>query len=176
MPIKNNRIHQLYDYQRDIFNLLQKGEKYLWICKAGGLGISELFLRYISWKCLFNDDWKNCRVVIVTGPRMELSITLIDRMKKFFIDLGMSFSTDQTTIELNGCRIQSYPSHHVSTMRGLTDVKMIMIDEAAFFPKGEQWEVRDAAERYIAKSDPIIVMVSTPNLPSGMFFDISQEP
>ena len=35
--------------------------------------------------------------------------------------------------------------------------------------KGEQEDVRHVSERYIAKSDPYIVMVSTPNAPDGLF-------
>ena len=31
-------------------------------------------------------------------------------------------------------------------------------------------------ERYIGKSDPYIVMVSTPNNPGGLFYQIEQEP
>ena len=33
-----------------------------------------------------------------------------------------------------------------------------------------------SAERYIAKSDPYIVMVSTPNAPNGLFDKIEREP
>ena len=36
-------------------------------------------------------------------------------------------------------------------------------------PKFQQDEVRSVSERYIAKSDPFIVMVSTPNAPGGLF-------
>jgi hypothetical protein len=43
-------------------------------------------------------------------------------------------------------------------------------------PKFQQDEVRSVSERYIAKSDPFIVMVSTPNAPDGLFQKIEQEP
>jgi hypothetical protein len=36
--------------------------------------------------------------------------------------------------------------------------------------------MRHVAERYIAKSDPFIVMVSTPNKPDGLFAKIEKEP
>ena len=42
--------------------------------------------------------------------------------------------------------------------------------------KGEVDEVRDVVERYIGKSDPYIVMVSTPNAPNGLFDKIEREP
>jgi len=49
------------------------------------------------------------------------------------------------------------------------------MDEADFFRKGEQEDVRHVSERYIAKSDPYIVMVSTPNAPGGLFETIERE-
>ena len=58
----------------------------------------------------------------------------------------------------------------------LTSPKFILIDEADYFAKGEQEEVRHVAERYIGKSDPFIVMVSTPYLPDGLFSRIEKEP
>ena len=44
------------------------------------------------------------------------------------------------------------------------------------FRKGEQEDVRHVSERYIGKSDPYIVMVSTPNAPGGLFYNIENEP
>jgi hypothetical protein len=41
---------------------------------------------------------------------------------------------------------------------------------------GQQQEARAVSERYIAKSDPYIVMVSTPNAPEGLFEEIEREP
>ncbi len=40
---------------------------------------------------------------------------------------------------------------------------------------GEQEDVKHVSERYIAKSDPYIVMVSTPNAPGGLFGLIERE-
>ncbi|MFL6456436.1 MAG: hypothetical protein ACJ71G_05645 [Nitrososphaeraceae archaeon] len=48
-------------------------------------------------------------------------------------------------------------------------------DEADFFPPGQQQDARDVSERYIAKSNPYIVMVSTPNAPEGLFEGIEKE-
>jgi hypothetical protein len=50
------------------------------------------------------------------------------------------------------------------------------LDEADFFRKGEQEDVRHVSERYIGKSDPYIVMVSTPNCPGNLFYNIEAEP
>jgi len=61
-------------------------------------------------------------------------------------------------------------------MRGLKDVSFIYLDEADFFRTGEQKNARDTAERYIGKSSPWIVFVSTPNAPEGLFERIEKEP
>jgi hypothetical protein len=60
-------------------------------------------------------------------------------------------------------------------LRGLTDVKLILIDEGDFFPPSEQENAKIVSERYIGKSDPIIAMVSTPYLPGGLFETIENE-
>ena len=98
---------------------------------------------------------------IVTGPRIDLAITLIDRMKRLFKETtGLEFDTRETVIELNGVHIEAYPSHHLDAMRGLPHVSFIFLDEADFFPIGQQADARDCSERYIGKSNPWIVMVS----------------
>jgi len=121
---------------------------------------------------------------IVTGPRIDLAITLIGRLKKLFFEIhnekkkinsNIKFGTGETVIELNGVRIEAFPSHHLDAMRGLANVSFILLDEADFFPPGEQQDARDVSERYIAKSDPFIVMVSTPNAPGGLFENIERE-
>ena len=50
------------------------------------------------------------------------------------------------------------------------------MDEADFFRKSEQEDVRHVSERYIVKLDPFIVMVSTPYAPDGLFDSIEKEP
>jgi hypothetical protein len=62
------------------------------------------------------------------------------------------------------------------TYRALENPKFILVEEADFFRKGEQEDVRHVSERYIAKPDPYIVMVSTPNGPGGLFESIEKEP
>jgi len=60
--------------------------------------------------------------------------------------------------------------------RALDNPKFIFIDEADFFRKGEQEDVMYVSERYIGKSDPFIVMVSTPNAPGRLFEKAEREP
>ncbi len=175
LPKKNGQEFPLFDYEQLVFDTLQK-HKHVWIKKATGLGITEFILRYIAWLCLKDNTLRGSQMCIVTGPRIELAITLIDRMKGLFHELGATFDSKETVIELNGVHIEAYPSHHLDSMRGLTNISFIYLDEADFFPPGQQTDARSVSERYIAKSNPWIVMVSTPNAPEGLFDKIEREP
>jgi hypothetical protein len=75
---------------------------------------------------------------IVTGPRVDLAIALIDRMKKLFVAGSSSkglanFDTKETVIELNNVKIEAFPSHHLYAIRGLPNVSFILLDEATSF-------------------------------------------
>jgi hypothetical protein len=98
-------------------------------------------------------------------------------MKRLFEPRGnVYFDSKETVLELNGVRIEAFPSHHFVSARGLSNVFFILLDESDFFPTNQQQEARDVSERYIAKSNPYIVMVSTPNQPGGLFEQIEREP
>ena len=115
-------------------------------------------------------------MVIVTGPNIDLATKLIRRLKAIFSSkLEIYFTNKETVLELNGVNIEAYPSNHIDAFRSLTNPKFILCDESDFFRKNEQDEVRHVAERYIAKSDPFIVLVSTPNAPNGLFDKIERE-
>ena len=178
LPQKDGIDKPLYDYQQIIFDSLitHNGNKHLWIKKATGLGISEFILRFMTWLCLKDDSLAGSQMCIVTGPRIDLAIALIERMKTLFADKGaITFDTKETVIELNGLKIEAFPSHHLDAMRVLPNVSFILLDEADFFSPGQQQDARDVSERYIAKSNPYIVMVSTPNAPERLFERIEKE-
>jgi hypothetical protein len=144
--------------------------------KSNWLGVTEFFLRLMAWLCLRNDTYRNSQMCIVTGPNIDIAIKLIKRMKALFEPrLYVTFDSKETVLELNGCSIEAYPSNHIDAYRALDNPKFILIDEGDFFRKGEQEDVRHVSERYIAKSDPYIVMVSTPNASDGLFERIEKE-
>lgn len=60
-------------------------------------------------------------------------------MKGLFVDkLGVIFESKETTLELNGCNIEAYPSNHIDAFRSLTNPKFILLDEYDFHRKNEQ--------------------------------------
>jgi hypothetical protein len=186
LPIKGETPRPLFDYQQELYNALMTPDfnnptndpgkyKHLWLKKATGLGITEFMLRLMAWLCLRDESLQHSQMCIVTGPRIEIAIDLVNRMKELFRG-KIEFDTKETVIELNKVRIEAFPSHHLDTMRGLANVSFIFLDEADFFPKSQQVDARYVSERYIAKSNPFIVIVSTPNAPGGLFDVIEREP
>jgi hypothetical protein len=178
LPQKDGADKPLYDYEKILFDSLvtEDSNKHLWIKKATGLGTSEFMLRFMAWLCLKDSALSGSQMCIVTGPRIDLAIALIDRIKQLFAGKHLNtLDTKETVIELNGVKIEAFPSHHLDAMRGLPNVSFILLDEADFFPPGQQQDARDVSERYIAKSNPYIVMVSTPNAPDGLFEHIEKE-
>jgi late competence protein required for DNA uptake (superfamily II DNA/RNA helicase) len=176
LPQKNGIAMPLFDYEQMLYDTLQSN-KHIWIKKATGLGVTEFILRYMAWLCLKHNTLSGSQMCIVVGPNIEKAIELIKRLKDLFLPkLGVTFDTKETVIELNGVHIEAYPSHHIDAMRSLTSPRFILIDEGDFFPPGQQQDARDVSERYIAKSNPWIVMVSTPNAPDGLFDRIEREP
>ena len=101
----------------------------------------------MAWLCLKDNTLSGSQMCIVTGPRIDLAIALIDRMKRLF-EGGkglITFDTKETVIELNNVKIEAFPSHHLDATRGLPNVSFILLDEADFFPPGQQADARDLA-------------------------------
>jgi hypothetical protein len=175
LPKKDDHDMPLLPYQRTLYDSLQD-HKHIWIKKSRGLGVTEFLLRYIAYCCTSGRFTANSRVCIVTGPRIDPAEDLIARFKVLFGNLQKD-RTQSTVAIVNGVKVEAFPSHHVDTMRGLTNVKFILSDETDFYPPFQQKEVRAVMEGYIGKpnSDPHIVLVSTPKAPGGLMQQIELE-
>jgi hypothetical protein len=184
LPTKDGKEYPLFDYEKLLYDSLINYEdsspfknKHLWVKKATGLGVTEFMLRIIAWLCTKDGHFANAQICIVTGPNQYIAIKLIKRLKGIFEPkLGIRFTNKETVLELNGCTIEAFPSNHLDAYRALDNPKFIFLDEADMFRKSEQEDVRHVSERYIGKSDPYIVMVSTPNAPGGLFESIERKP
>ena len=172
----SDREYPLFDYEKLVIDRLEEFKRVL-ILKSTGLGISDLMLRWMSWLALSSDKYQGSQFCIITGPNISLAIGLIRRLKDLFLPkLNITFDTDQVTVVLNQCTIRAFPSHHLDAMRSLTSPKVILVDECDFLPPAESLKIRGVVERYIAKSDPYIALVSTPGQIGGLFQKILQEP
>ena len=182
-PERDGVFHPVYEYEQEILEHLEKGRfdaalRLICVYKATGLGITEFFLLFILWKVCTDDFFqKNEDVVIFTGPNIELSKKLIERMKRFadnrveYVDHGMY------KIQVGKANIQAYPSNNIDAVRGIPRVSLIFGDESAFFTGlKDDKQIRVVAERYVGKSNAYIIWVSTAGDDgSGFFFDIKEE-
>ena len=173
------------DYERLLHDALESGEgiekakevyRKVRIKKATGLGITEFMARYVAWKCLKDDTWNKAQVdisvIVITGVRQELTNQIIGRIKNLFPE--RHFKTKESLIVLNGCKIEAFPTNNLAGARGLNP-RLVWLDEADFFPGRYQDEARTVAERYRAKGNALIVMISTPNLPGGLYERMDDE-
>jgi hypothetical protein len=173
LPKKNNEALPLFDYEQRIFEALEN-DRYVAILKSTGLGITELTLRYIVYKCLRDNEWQGRQVPIVVGPNISLATKLIRRIKRLFELHDVYFEDKQTTLTLNDCTIEAFPSNHLSSFRSLESPAFIMLDESDYFAKNETDEVMTVVERYLGKSDPRLCLISTPNQPDGLMYNLFQ--
>lgn len=169
MPHRDGKEMPMFDYEREIYDALQNYDR-LWIKKSRGLGVTEFFLRYMAWLCLRDNEMRNCQMAIVVGPNAKLGTDLLTRFReRTGLDRFFKFDTDKATVKLNGCTITAYPSNHTETLRSPEAMKFIFLDEADFFAINEWKVIVDAIQGYRAKTQPVVVMVSTPNLPGGAY-------
>jgi hypothetical protein len=179
LPVKDKRKHPMYPYEQELFEALEQKTKRLWVKKATGLGITEFILRYMAYLCTRDDKLMGSQMVILTAPRIDLAINEIERIKALLrggpAGNRLTFDTKETVLQLNGVKIEAFPSHHLDSVRGLAKVSFVFLDESDFWLPSDQQSARAIAERYIAKSNPYIVMVSTPNAPGGLFEQIEKE-
>jgi hypothetical protein len=120
LPKKNTQDKPFFDYEKLLFDALQQ-QKHVWIKKATGLGITEFMLRYMVWLCLRNNNLQGTQMCIVTGPRIDLAITLIDRMKKLFTDNGL------VTFDRNSYRVKWSTHRGISLTSLRCDERIIAI-------------------------------------------------
>jgi hypothetical protein len=177
-PQKKDRVLPIFNYEMDMINALESGVKYLAVKKSRGSGISELMLRYMAFLGLSrNEEYKNSKMAIICGPGQSTAMDLIKRLKLMLLPLDILEETSADVARFLDVEVIAKPGSHVSTLRGYTNIKIILVDEASFWIGEEQAnEIRSVAEGYIAKSGVSIVMISTPNIPGTMFETIMEEP
>ncbi len=115
---------------------------------------------------------------ILTAPRIDLTIDIVNRLKTIFTRNNLlQFDSRNTVCYLNNVTIEAFPSHlGIQSLRGYTDLKMIVCDEASWFNLNQNQEVIDTIERYYSKSNPIIVLCSTPQRIGDLLYEIKQQP
>ena len=178
LPERWNKRHPLYKYQEEILELL-KVKRYLWILKAPKLGITELFLRFSLWKALTDPLWKDGQVAIIVATKSDEAETLIERTKQMLgnkVKIENDGHQNKREFKVNTVLFKIHSADNIDSVRSKTNMRMIIIDEAAFFRMIEQSRVREAVEHYIAASDLYIIFISTAGeSPEGVMYEIQEE-
>jgi hypothetical protein len=105
-----------------------------------------------------------------------LARRLIDRAATMLYQYFPYAKQTERTIHINNVEITAFPGGHMDTARSLTNCRFFFLDEFDFFEEQKNIEGgRKIAERQIAKSDPDILVASTPNRPGGPMEQIQNE-
>jgi hypothetical protein len=148
--------------------------KLLLVLKPTSSGITEYFLRWILWKILATNEWKDALVCIIVGPAESLATRLVMRLKRIIQEKhDIAFHYARNVLFLNDCEIITVPSHNMSKLRSLVNPKCLFISEAEYMP--ELADVRQNTERFIAKSNPYIIYESTIRSATGLYAEILKE-
>lgn len=167
---KTKKETALFQYELDIVDLV---DKYGWLLinKARKIGISEIVLRIIAFKCF--SDYAGYQILLVAGNRVQHAQRLMRRFQKLFEKISQEVS-DRTTDRLilkNGTEVMALPSNDTA-LRGPENVKCIFLDEAAHFNIINDQDVYNALEPNLSNTDGDFIIVSTPNGKRGMFYDL----
>jgi hypothetical protein len=55
LPQKNNKPYPIFDYELNTIKAIES-HRNIWIKKASGIGMTELILRYLTWKIVSTND------------------------------------------------------------------------------------------------------------------------
>lgn len=182
MPEKHGKRHPLHDYEKIMWNdfhntLTGKSEQKLFaVLKATGLGLTEYSIRVMAWMACTSGKFRGKRFAVIAGIRMNIAEDIINRFVALFDRFPfLNIKQSKARTIVNNVLVEGYPAVNVDALRSFHNLAFILVDEADFFRKSLQKEIRKVIERYIAKSNPFVYLVSTPNQPYGIFYEIFRE-
>ena len=174
--------HPLYTWQerllRDLFNEMMR---FYFVLKPSKIGATEFFLRWGMHQALINPTWQYGQVAILAFTSGgDEARNMVHRCRVLLEKKGIPYDriANRNEFFLNTVKFRAFPglNKHVNSVRGQPNMKMIIMDEAAFTTDVDQQNVRDSAEHYILGSDAIIAVITTAgDTPSGFAYDIYNE-
>jgi hypothetical protein len=188
MPEKHDKVFPFFDYEKIIWEDFEKSlkgipliegkpvQKLFAVLKATGIGMTEFLIRIMAWLAVHSKRFMGKRFAIIAGIRMHIAEDIINRFINLFHRfpfLGIKQSKARTMI--NNVLVEAYPAVNLDAMRSFHDLEFVFVDEAEFFRKSLQKQVRKVIERYIAKTNPFVYLVSTPGQPYGLFYELFRE-
>ena len=163
---------ELMSYQKEFFNDIDNTDYHKFhVNKSRQIGFTELILRILAYRC-FN-KYAGGNILIIAGTRELTAKVIMQRFKNLFYNISHEIvNSSDISLELrNGTVITAYPSNSDS-IRGLTKISSIFLDEAAHFNLIDDSKVMDAVQPIADTNKSDLFMISTPNGPKGFFYDI----
>lgn len=182
MPEKHGKINPFFPYEKEVFDdfeatlLGRSPQKLFAVLKATGLGFTEFMNRVMAWMAVSSSRFAGKRFAIIAGIKVDIAEEIVRRLVALFDKftfLGIKRTRAKTMI--NNVFIDAFPAINLDSMRSYDNLAFVLVDEADFFRKTLQKSVRTVIERYIAKTNPFVYLVSTPNKPNGLFYELFRE-
>ena len=162
-------------FQKNFFKTIDHTDCHKFhVNKSRQIGFTELILRILAYRC-FN-KYKGGNIIIIAGTREQTAKAIMQRFKNLFYNISHEI-VNQSDISLelrNGTIIKAYPSNSDS-IRGLTKIKAVFMDEAAHFNLIDDRKVMNAIQPIVDTNKSDLFMISTPNGPRGFFYDIEKD-
>lgn len=175
LPEKAGRQFPIFDWQMELIYKRLFRHRHLAINKFTGAGMTSISPR-LFLDISYNHKPKYSQFAVVTGTNLSLAIQILQQFIKPVIDKKhpelIKSSIKEQIILSNDTYIKAYPTDHIDSLRGQKDLELVFVDEAAFFHPNQQEDIRMAIERNEGKTDPWVIYNSTPNGPTGVFYNI----
>ena len=178
LPVRNGQVCPIWDYQDSLVKTYLS-HNFVYVKKARALGISFITLSFLAYLGICkNYKYRNTSMLLVTGPREKTSIELVLRLKNMIrvISPLLVENTEKTICQFAGIRVIALPSDHLDDARGYEQISVCYSDESDFYSVGQQDLLRPILESFYQKHNKSgtfhCIFVSTPNLPSGLFYQM----
>jgi len=194
LPRRYGQRHPVYPWQEDCLKDLEEYD-YHYIRKPPKIGATQFYLSWALHQAAINDKWKNGQVAIAVGTRGEEAGKMIERCKELLsikdesgkpltdkngkyltrIPIDQDYNT-RREFSVNTVEFRAHPPENIDSIRSQPNMRMVLIDEAAFFTMVDQQKARDAFEHYMSASEVKIILVTTAGRTVGGFaYDIEHE-
>lgn len=194
LPTRFGKRHPMYPWQEDADREFEEYD-YIYKRKPPKVGATQFYLEKAMHKACKDANWRNGQVAIVVATHGLEAEKMIERCKEILAykdsegkpvrdSEGVLLTRLQIDEEynnkkeftLNTVEFRAHPAENIDSIRSQPNMRMILIDEIAFFKMVEQQKARDAWEHYIGGSEVKIVLVTTAGFTAGgVGYDIETE-
>lgn len=148
--------------------------------KPRGFGGTTLNNYYWGWFCInYGFKYNAYRIIYVSGIGHSAAVDMIFRLKQIFMrnypELILSYyNTDEKQV-INGVLFEAFAGNNVNALRHYDNILALIVDEADHLRRSEERELLGVISSHEEKSKAKIILLSTPKLPDGLFYNIEFE-